>query len=386
MIDQLTRRQMLRLMAVGSVGGLLAACAPDATPTAAPPQPTSAPSATAVPSLTSTPILPTATPHPVSITTNTPVAVAPLNPTATPAASALEIFTTEIARATTRFLDSLDAKQRAKATYAFNDNERTRWHWTTPGGFPRNGLPLKEMNQSQRDAALNLLQVSLSAAGYQKSLDIISLQKDLSNDPQLYYVTVFGAPSTTAPWGWRFEGHHLSRHFTINKEQLALTPFFLGSWPTVNNAGLKAMEREEWAARELIKSLEGKKRQTALFQARTLATHVTQNAAYVKPLDPVGLPMSEFNPDQQALMLEIIKTYLGTLPEKLNAAHFERIRATGIESVRFGWAGSLEPRNPYYYRLQGASFLLEHDNSRNGGTHIHSVWRDFKEDFGQHLL
>jgi hypothetical protein len=85
-------------------------------------------------------------------------------------------------------------------------------------------------------------------------------------------------------------------------------------------------------------------------------------------------------------MLEIIKTYLGTLPEKLNAAHFERIRAAGIESVRFGWAGSLEPRNPYYYRLQGASFLLEHDNSRNGGTHIHSVWRDFKEDFGQHLL
>jgi hypothetical protein len=29
--------------------------------------------------------------------------------------------------------------------------------------------------------------------------------------------------------------------------------------------------------------------------------------------------------------------------------------------------------------------VLEFDNSRNEGTHIHSVWRDFREDFGRHL-
>ena len=63
-----------------------------------------------------------------------------------------------------------------------------------------------------------------------------------------------------------------------------------------------------------------------------------------------------------------------------------RVNAAGIENVRFGWAGSVEPRRPHYYRLQGPTFLLEFDNSRNGGTHIHSVWRDFAEDFGQHLV
>lgn len=377
MTHKLTRRQLLRLTALGGIGGLLAACAPNAAPTLAPPQATSAP----IPP-TAVPPTATAASRPATIATTAP------NPTATPttAAAAIETFSADIARAATRFLDALDAKQRVKATYAFTDSERTRWHWTTPSGFPRNGLPLNEMSQSQRDVALNLLQVSISAAGFQKALDIISLQKDLNNDPQLYYVTVFGAAGGAAPWGWRFEGHHLSRHFTIVNGQLAITPFFLGAWPTVNNAGLKAMEREEWAARELIKSLEGGKRQTALFQARTLTGHVTQNEAYVTPLDPVGLLASEFNTNQQALLLEIIKTYLGTLPDKLNAAHFERIRTAGLEKVRFGWAGSLEPRNPYYYRLQGPSFLLEHDNSRNGGTHIHSVWRDFKEDFGQNLL
>ncbi len=86
----------------------------------------------------------------------------------------------------TLYLDSLDEDQRTKSTYAFNDPELTRWHWTTPGNFPRNGLPLREMATDQRDAAFALLQTSLSAYGLQKSLDIISLQNDLGNDPELY--------------------------------------------------------------------------------------------------------------------------------------------------------------------------------------------------------
>ena len=61
------------------------------------------------------------------------------------------------------------------------------------------------MDVSQRDAAFALLQTSLSAYGLQKSLDIISLQNDLGNDPELYYVTVFGTPGME-PWGWRWEG------------------------------------------------------------------------------------------------------------------------------------------------------------------------------------
>ena len=61
-----------------------------------------------------------------------------------------------------------------------------------------------------------------------------------------------------------------------------------------------------------------------------------------------------------------------------------RIGDGGLEQVRLGWAGSVETRRPQYYRLQGLSFLLEFDNSRNGGTHVHSVWRDFAQDFGAH--
>jgi hypothetical protein len=74
------------------------------------------------------------------------------------------------------------------------------------------------------------------------------------------------------------------------------------------------------------------------------------------------------------------------LHESQSKEYLDQIQKAGLDKVRFGWAGSVEPRRQYYYRLQGPTFLLEHDNSRNRGTHIHSVWRAFDEDFGYDLL
>ena len=34
-------------------------------------------------------------------------------------------------------------------------------------------------------------------------------------DPERYFVSIFGTPSTTGAWGWRVEGHHISLHFTV---------------------------------------------------------------------------------------------------------------------------------------------------------------------------
>jgi hypothetical protein len=303
--------------------------------------------------------------------------------TATPDAAAALIGS--IAGAAELFLGSLGDAQHTKATYAFEDPERLRWHWTTPRNFPRNGLPLREMEAGQRDLAMALLRTSVSDYGYQKALDIISLQNDLGNDPELYYVTVFGTPGQAEPWGWRFEGHHLSRHITVVGDQLSAMPFFLGAWPTVNDAGLKAMEREEWAARELATSLAGGTHPEVMILNSAPGQHFTWNEPYVSPLEAAGVPAGEFDGDQHALMLEVIQSYLGTMPGDLGTLHFDRVAASGLENIQFGWAGPFEPQRPHYYRLQGPDFLLEFDNSRNGGVHIHSVWRDFAEDFGQSL-
>jgi hypothetical protein len=354
----ISRRDVLKVSGLGVLGGL-AACSPLARATEA--------------------LLPTTVPFP----TNTPGPAATSLPGTTPTAGpAVSPLINEIASRVTSYLNSLDDFQRTKSTYAFNDPELTRWHWTTPGNFPRNGLPLREMGTSQREAAFALLQASLSGYGLQKSLDIISLQNDLGNDPKLYYVTVFGTPGVE-PWGWRWEGHHLSRRFNVINGRLSVTPFFLGAWPTVSNAGLKAMEREEWAGRELVTSLDEAQRSIAIFQQDTLGRHVTQNDAYVAPLEATGIPASSLDTNRQTLIMEIIHKYLDTLPDVVAAPHLDRLQAAGFENITFAWAGPLEAQHPHYYRLQGPTFLMEHDNSRNRGTHIHSVWRDFAEDFGQ---
>ncbi|WP_346433328.1 DUF3500 domain-containing protein [Paraglaciecola aquimarina] len=50
------------------------------------------------------------------------------------------------------------------------------------------------------------------------------------------------------------------------------------------------------------------------------------------------------------------------------------------------WAGSAKVNNQHYYRIQGETFLIEYDNAQQNGNHIHTVWRDFKNDFGRDLL
>ncbi|HUG63926.1 MAG TPA: DUF3500 domain-containing protein [Gaiellaceae bacterium] len=299
------------------------------------------------------------------------------------------------------FVASLTTDQRRRALFPFGGAERTRWHWTVPASVPRNGLPLGAMTARQRRLALALLRASTSAAGYRKALDIMALQGVLQRmstgfsdpfDPDLYYVSVFGTPSART-WGWRLEGHHLSRHFTVVGSTLVAEPFFLGAWPTRAGTayrtvprGYRTMLREEDAAREIVRSLGGRIRTRAILATQSLTDHVTQNVVEVRPLARSGVLAGDLPSAAQRRVLEIVRTYLANHPGDLARQTLARVERAGLGRVRFGWAGSTRPGEPHYYRLQGPTFLLEFDNSRNGGTHIHSVWRDFDRDFGRHLL
>ena len=299
------------------------------------------------------------------------------------------------------FLASLSAADRDRASFPFAGAERTRWHWTVPASVPRNGLPLGAISAGQRRLALAMLRSSSSPAGYRKALDIMALQGVLQRmntgfsdpfDPNLYFVSVFGTPGARV-WGWRLEGHHLSRHFTVVEGTLVTEPFFLGAWPTRAGSayrsvakGYRTMPREEDAAREIVLSLDGRLRRQVVFSSASLTDHVTQNAVRVSPLDPVGVVTGDLPSPAQRRILEIVRTYLANHPPAMAREALARIDRAGIARTRFGWAGSTRPGLPHYYRLQGPTFLLEFDNSRNSGTHIHSVWRDFERDFGRHLM
>lgn len=112
---------------------------------------------------------------------------------------------------------------------------------------------------------------------------------------------------------------------------------------------------------------------------------MTWNENYVTPLEDAGAPLATLNADQQALAMEVLQTWMNTQAAPIAKQHMDRINSAGPDNIRFAWAGSLEERRPHYYRIQGPTFLMEYDNTRNGAIHIHSVWRVFDQDFGQGL-
>ena len=62
------------------------------------------------------------------------------------------------------------------------------------------------------------------------------------------------------------------------------------------------------------------------------------------------------------------------------------LAAEDWNAITFSWAGATKKLKAHYYRIQGANFLIEYDNSQNNGNHIHAVWREFKGDFGKDLI
>ena len=65
------------------------------------------------------------------------------------------------------------------------------------------------------------------------------------------------------------------------------------------------------------------------------------------------------------------------------AERLAKIKAAGMDKIRFAWLGETDKGKKHYYSVQGPTFLIEYDNTQNNGNHIHSVWRDFNGDFGR---
>ncbi|HEX7347627.1 MAG TPA: DUF3500 domain-containing protein, partial [Candidatus Limnocylindrales bacterium] len=88
----------------------------------------------------------------------------------------------------------------------------------------------------------------------------------------------------------------------------------------------------------------------------------------------------------QAGLEALIRHYLGRAADDVAAADWRRAVADGLDETTFAWAGSTEPGRGHYYAIRGARLLVEYDNTQNGANHIHAVWRDLMNDWGEDLL
>jgi len=302
----------------------------------------------------------------------------------------------DMARAARAFLEGLNAEARGKAQFAFDADERFNWHFVPK---PRAGLALKGMSDAQRRTAVELLKAGLSEKGYTKAETIRTLETVLAEiennpvrrDPQLYYVTVFGEPSAGATWGWRFEGHHVSLNWTVVRgTSIASTPQFFGSNPAEVRSGpkrgLRALAAEEDLARALLGSLTDVQRAQAIISTEAPDDILTSNTRKAAIQEDRGIAYADLSQEQRGLLLAVIEEYVGAQPKALAEGRIARLRAAGLDRIRFAWMGGLNRGEPHYYRLQGPTFLIEYDNTQNDANHIHAVWRDFNGDFGADLL
>ncbi|HEX8028474.1 MAG TPA: DUF3500 domain-containing protein [Vicinamibacterales bacterium] len=306
-------------------------------------------------------------------------------------------------RAASQFLDSLTPEQKAKAAFPFAGEERTRWHFIPNEMFPRKGLMIKDMNEAQRRFAHDLLRSGLSARGYVKVTSIMQLEDILkvietggkfARNKEEYLFSVFGTPAPKGQWGWRVEGHHVSLRFTISDgaatSAIASSPMFLGSNPAKvlegEKKGLRVLADEEDAGRALVMALSPELQKQAIANAVAPGDILTMNKNDIAPLPDQGVLYSALPAAQQALLTRLIEVYTSTMESDIAAERMAKIKAAGMDKIRFAWLGEIAEGKKHYYSVQGPTFLIEYDNTQNDGNHIHSVWRDFNGDFGRDAL
>ena len=86
------------------------------------------------------------------------------------------------------------------------------------------------------------------------------------------------------------------------------------------------------------------------------------------------------------MLVEVLKEYVYRYRTEIADSDLKQIRAAGENKIHFAWAGGLDIGQPHYYRIQGPAFLMEYDDTQNNANHIHTVWRDLQNDFGEDLL
>ncbi len=351
--------------------------------------------------------------------------------------------TARIVKAADAFLDSLDASQRQKVLYAFDDNEqRVRWSNFPTGFVPRGGINLKQMSAVQRAAAMKLMATVLSPMGLEKVEEIRQADDDFKANgskrgpggrggrppgpppggqggpppggpggppPQfggrggrppgggdmfgsdLYYISFLGKPSTSSPWMLQFGGHHLALNITIAGDKGVLTPTLTGAQPAsfqLNGKTVRPIGRESDKGLALLQSLDEKQRQKAVLNY-TVSDLVLGPGEDGKKISPEGLKAAEMNAKQQAMLMDVIGEWAGIINESSAVARMAELKAD-LNETWFAWSGPTSGEAgkniSAYYRIQGPHLVIEyapqHDEPTN---HVHTIYRDPTNDYGSAL-
>jgi hypothetical protein len=337
------------------------------------------------------------------------------------AAAVAQTASSRIVNAATTFLSTLSEKQRQSVLFAFDDKQqRARWSNFPVAVVPRSGMSLKEMNPTQRSAAMALLSSALSRRGFEKVQQIMegdevnrlnesgrgrmgnfgpffenggnrSRSDNAIFGKDLYYISFLGWPSEKTPWILQFGGHHLALNITIAGERGVLTPTLTGAQPALYTEGGKTVRplgQESDKALALLNSLNDGQQKQAILRYR-VADLVLGPGRDGVSIQPEGLKASVMNDRQRAMLLDLISEWAGIIHESAAADRMAQLKSD-INETWFAWSGptTAAPGSNItgYYRIQGPHLVIEYAPQGLGGDpsmHVHTMYRDPTNDYGR---
>jgi hypothetical protein len=311
----------------------------------------------------------------------------------------------EVARANARavqaaeaFLAKLSDAERAAVLFEFSDEaQRARWSNLPTPMFKRKGLKVGDLKPEQRKAAMAVLEAATSPMGYRKTTEIVTAEEVLKqgggNPPSLifgedeYYLSFVGKPSEKTPWMLQFGGHHLALNLTFGPDQAVLTPSHTAAQPakyTLNGKTVRPLGAENDKAFELINALDATQREAAILGSvfRDVLLGPGQDG---KKLASEGVKVSTFNAAQKAMLLAVVREWVGISSDAAAKVKMAEIEAN-LGETWFAWSGPTTPGSAAYFRIQGPTVHIEYAPQNLGGSalnHTHTIYRDPSNDYGR---
>jgi len=320
------------------------------------------------------------------------------------------VSTDAVRSAAERFLNSLTAEQRARTLFAVDDSEWRKW--MNQHFYVRQGVSFKEMNESQRQAAFNLMQASLSARGLQLTRNIMRLNEtlaELTNDHEflgewLYYITIMGKPSASEPWGWQLDGHHAIINYFVLGDQVVMTPHFAGSEPVEATSGKYKgtiiLQEEQNKGLAMIQALtEAQRKKAVLNFSKTGNNNLTEAFKDNIILDYAGVRVADLSKPQRQQLIELANLYISNMDEGHARVKMTEVQGH-LDNTWFAWIGETGANSTFYYRIHSPVVLIEFDHQRPANLsrfaanpqqptrqHVHVVVRTPNgNDYGKDLL
>ena len=324
-----------------------------------------------------------------------------------------------IIAAATAFLATLSEGERANALFPVDSVNWRMWTNAYPGWEPH-GLCLEWATERQRGAFVDLLRATLSPHGADLTRDVMRLNlwlaelTDLYRDTLtewMYFVSIFGEPSPTEPWGWQIWGHHLDVNCMFVGRQMVLSPCFLGAEPAFAHGGTykgtRVLDAERSTGFDLYETMtDAQRRKATIYPSMRSADlpfeingpingrHRAGAGEDNIVLPYQGIRADELSPGGREALVKLIDVYATRLPAGPHEARMHAVRRH-LDDTWFSWIGGPDRDGASYYRVHSPVILIEYDNHPGifldnpepEPFHIHTIVRTPNgNDYGKDLL